>query len=46
MNYKKKYKEFRDAVNRAEQHMFPFILMIEGMIEKQYKDLQSNYRNV
>lgn len=43
MDYEKKYKEFQEAKDRAEQHMFPFLLMMDMMIEHQYNDLKSNY---
>ena len=41
--YEKKYKEYQEAKERAEQHMFPFILMFDGMIDNQYNDLKNNY---
>ena len=43
MDYEEKYKEFQEAKDRAEQHMFPFLLMMDMMIEHQYNDLKSNY---
>ena len=43
MDYEKKYKEFQEAKDRAEQHMFPFLLKIDTMLEHQYNDLKSNY---
>jgi len=43
MNYEEKYKEFQEAKDRAEQHTFPFILMVDGRINKQYNDLKANY---
>ena len=43
MDYEKKYKEFQEVKDRAEQHMFPFLLMMDMMIEHQYNDLKSNY---
>ncbi len=43
MDYEKKYKEYQEAKDRAEQHMFPFLLMVDIMIENQYKDLENNY---
>ena len=43
MDYEQKYKELQDAKDRAEQHMFPFILMIDSIIDKQYNDLKINY---
>jgi hypothetical protein len=43
MDYEKKYKEYQEAKERAEQHMFPFILMFDGMIDNQYNDLKNNY---
>lgn len=43
MDYEEKYKEFQEAKDRAEQHIFPFLLMIDTMVEHQYNDLKSNY---
>ena len=43
MDYEEKYKELQEAKDRAEQHMFPFLLMMDMMIEHQYNDLKSNY---
>ena len=43
MDYERKYKEFQDAKERAEQHTFPFICMVDGMINNQYNDLKNNY---
>jgi hypothetical protein len=43
MNYKEKYKEFQTAKERAEQHSFLLIAMFDGIVEKQYNDLKSNY---
>lgn len=43
MDYEEKYKKFQEAKDRAEQHMFPFLLMIDTMVEHQYNDLKSNY---
>lgn len=43
MNYEEKYKEFQTAKERAEQHSFPLIAMFDGIVEKQYNDLKSNY---
>ena len=43
MDYEKKYKEFQDAKERAEQYTFPFIYMVDGMINNQYNDLKNNY---
>ena len=43
MNYEEKYKKFQDAKDRAEQYTFPFILIIDGIINKQYNDLKANY---
>lgn len=43
MDYEKKYKEFQDAKERAEQYTFPFICMVDGMINNQYNDLKNNY---
>ena len=42
-NYEQKYKEFQTAKERAEQHSFPLIAMFDGIVEKQYNDLKSNY---
>lgn len=41
--YEKRYKEYQEAKERAEQHMFPVILMFDGMIDNQYNDLKNNY---
>ena len=41
--YEEKYKELQEAKNRAEQHMFPFLLMVDTIIEHQYNDLKNNY---
>lgn len=41
--YEKKYKEYQEAKERAEQHRFPLILMVDGMIDNQYNDLKTNY---
>jgi len=43
MDYEKKYKEYQESKERAEQHMFPFILTFDGMIDNQYNDLKNNY---
>ena len=43
MNYEEKYKEFQTAKERAEQHSFILIAMFDGIVEKQYNDLKSNY---
>jgi hypothetical protein len=43
MDYEKKYKEYQEAKERAEQHMFPFILMYDAAIDFQYNDLKNNY---
>jgi len=41
--YEKKYMEYQEAKERAEQHTFPLILMLDGMINYQYNDLKTNY---
>lgn len=38
-----KYREFQAAKDKAEQHMFPFILPFDLMLEKEYEDLKFNY---
>lgn len=43
MDYEKKYKEYQEAKERSEQHMFPFILMYDAAIDSQYDDLKNNY---
>jgi disulfide oxidoreductase YuzD len=43
MDYEKKYKEFQEAKERVEQHMFPIILMFDDIIDGQYNDLKNNY---
>lgn len=43
MYYEKKYKEYQEAKEKAEQYMFPFILVFDGIIDNQYNDLKSNY---
>lgn len=43
MSFEKKYKEYQEAKERAEQHTFPFILMFDNMIDNQYNDLKTNY---
>ena len=43
MDYEKKYKEYQEAKERAEQYMFSFILIFDGVIDNQYNDLKANY---
>lgn len=43
MDYEKKYKEYQEAKEKAEQYTFPFILMFDGMIDNQYNSLKTNY---
>lgn len=38
---KRNTKNFK--MQRTEQHMFPFLLIADTMIERQYCDLKNNY---
>lgn len=39
----KLYKEYEQAKDRAEQYMFPIILMFDKTIKYQYNDLKENF---
>ena len=40
---KRLYKEYEQAKEGAEQYMFPFIAMFDGIIQFEYNDLKKNF---